>query len=206
MASSAANSDSEFDLAIDEEPPPKKAEEEKDIFETDLDLDLDLGVPRAVPGEALTAMPQIASDEIVTVNLVVNCMGHAFAGVTLFKVIFDNESLYRPAADGQFWWDLREGCDLSFTTTQGDHILQVAYGGFLGVIGARGSADGWKPKNTKTYTVSFREGGGYRITLQAKSGFLSMNPSFADEVQQTRSCLTRVDTHGFTGKPTARNK
>jgi hypothetical protein len=170
MAPSAANSAGEFErlpaaksgsLAVDEESPPEK-----------------------------TAMPQTASDEIVTVNLVVDFMGHAFTRFTLFEVLFDDCSLDKPSlVDAHLRGKLRDGCDVSFTTTQGDHTLQVAYGGFWGMMSAAagsGSDEEWKPTKTKTYTVSFREGGAYRITLQAKSGFLSANPSFADEVQQVR--------------------
>jgi hypothetical protein len=189
MASSAANSDSEFDLAIDEESPPEKAAEEKDIFETDLGLVFDLlGVNRrAHVGEAFPARPQIASDEIVSVQFSLDCENHAFLSPTLFKVIFDNVSLYRK--DGGDFWNLSEGCYFSFKTTRGDHILQVAYDSAWGARGISFLNDlaRWKPKNTKTYTVSFREGGSYRITIQVKSsGFLSVNHSFADEVQQVK--------------------
>jgi DNA-directed RNA polymerase subunit RPC12/RpoP len=104
--------------------------------------------------------PDIVNRKSVVAEVVVS--GHTWGGGAWFTVMFNDEFL------GQY--TLRTGCKLTIQTTPGDHTLKVACG-TVGITVA---------KDTKVYAVPFPESGNYRITLQAKTGFLSMNPRFAD--------------------------
>jgi serine/threonine protein kinase len=103
------------------------------------------------------APPRLPNPRVVG-NVLVNARFHNL----WFKITFDNKVLGESR--------LLKGCDFPFQTTAGDHLLEVSYS--AGIVATK----------TKSYTISFREGGNYRITLQLDMGFFRA-PSFAKDVQ-----------------------
>jgi hypothetical protein len=69
---------------------------------------------------------------------------------------------------------LLKGCDFPFETSPGEHAVEVVYGGPLTTLGQK----------TKTYPLTFRESGSYRITLKLTMGMLGMR--FADNLEVQR--------------------
>jgi hypothetical protein len=101
----------------------------------------------------LPPLPRVVGNVLINARLLGSMMW--------FKITLDNRLLGESR--------LFKGCDFPFQTTTGDHLLEVTYSNSLITT------------KTKSYTISFCEGGNYRITLQTT--LMSLSGPFANDVQ-----------------------